>query len=157
MVQPLDLQGRHLVLIKSVLEVILVYWHLMAQIPKGILTWIRKYCFNYLWKSSLEYKGLHLVSWKCLTKPKECGGWGLKDGVKFGQALAAKSLWVFLTQESLWKNILIALNILFHSQLWIGFTLGISTSRPHHHSGGLSLNPSLVIGKFLARKVGNGV
>jgi hypothetical protein len=40
--------------------------------------------------------------------PKESGGWGLKDGVKFGQALAAKSLWVFLTKESLWKNILIA-------------------------------------------------
>jgi len=39
------------------------------------------------------------------------GSWELKDGVMFGQALATKSLWVFLMQErqeGLWRHILIA-------------------------------------------------
>jgi hypothetical protein len=42
-----------------------------------------------------------------LSKPKNSGGWGLKDIVVFGQSLAAKSLWVFLTRDSLWRHILI--------------------------------------------------
>ena len=40
--------GGRLVLIKSLIEVVPVYWHLLALIPKGILCRIRKPCFNFL-------------------------------------------------------------------------------------------------------------
>eukprot|EP01018_Ginkgo_biloba_P032610 Gb_14068 [translate_table: standard] len=43
-------RGGRLILIKSLLETIPVFWHTMAYIPKGILEKIRKCCFNYLWK-----------------------------------------------------------------------------------------------------------
>jgi hypothetical protein len=65
-------------------------------------------CFNFLWKGSLDYKRSHLANWKSLSKPKALGGWGLKDGVMFGQELEAKFLWVFLTQESLYRKFIIA-------------------------------------------------
>jgi hypothetical protein len=48
------------------------------------------------------------VNWKRLFAPKDVGGWGLKDLVSFGRALVAKSLWVFLSSDSLWRRILIA-------------------------------------------------
>jgi hypothetical protein len=88
-----------LTLVKSVLEVILVYWHLLAYIPKGVLTSIRKICFNYLWKNSVEFLGSHLVAWKQLSKPKSMGGWGLKDLYSFGKALA-KNLYGFSLLET---------------------------------------------------------
>lgn len=98
-------KGR-LMLIKSVLEAVLVYCLLLTQIPKGTLIYIWYLCFNYLWKGKTENRGVHLVSWKCISKPKEFSGWGLKDGVKFGLGLVTKSMWALLTKQSLWKNAL---------------------------------------------------
>lgn len=67
-------RGSRLTLIKLVIEAMLDYWHLLAQIPKGILSWIRKLYFNYLWKGSTEYLGSHRINWKCLLRPKDHGG-----------------------------------------------------------------------------------
>jgi hypothetical protein len=47
--------GR-LVLVKSVLEAILVYWMSLAWIPKGILEKMRKLCFTYLWQGNKDKK-----------------------------------------------------------------------------------------------------
>jgi hypothetical protein len=47
-----------------------VFWNLLEYIPKGIMDRIRKLCFNLLWRGSVEYKGLHLVSWKKIVLPK---------------------------------------------------------------------------------------
>jgi hypothetical protein len=100
-------RGGRLVLIKSFIEAIPVYWHLLALISKGILCPIMNLYFNYLWKGSMEYQGLHLANRRSLSKPKCMGGWGLKDGSVFGCALATKSMWVLLMQDSLWRRILI--------------------------------------------------
>jgi len=42
-------RGGRLVLVKSMLEAIPIYCHTLANIPKGILENIRKYCFNFMW------------------------------------------------------------------------------------------------------------
>jgi hypothetical protein len=113
-------RGSRLSLVKSVLEVILVYWHLLAYIPKGVLTSIREICFNYLWKNSVEFLGSYLVTHKKLSKPKSLGGWGLKDLYSFGKALEGKSLWVFITWDNLWRCILIDKYICLYSIIeWI--------------------------------------
>jgi hypothetical protein len=88
-------RGGILVLIKIVLEAIPMYWHLKTLIPKSILQGIRKICYNYLWKGSLEYKGLHLVNWCSLSKPKQPGGWGLKDKALFGHTGSKVALGLF--------------------------------------------------------------
>lgn len=77
--------GR-LVLIKSLLEAIPVYWHLLAGIVKGVLVRIHKLCFNYLRKGSLQYKGSHLANWSTLSKPKNLGGLGSKGFMVFRRA-----------------------------------------------------------------------
>jgi len=45
--------GR-VILVKSVLETIPVYWLSMAWIPKGTLEKIRKLCFKFLWGGQKE-------------------------------------------------------------------------------------------------------
>lgn len=42
--------GR-LVLIKSILEVILVYWMSLSQIPKGVLNFVHTLCSWFLWRT----------------------------------------------------------------------------------------------------------
>jgi hypothetical protein len=32
------------------------------------------------------------MAWHKLTRPKEIGGWGIKEGILFGKALAGRSL-----------------------------------------------------------------
>jgi hypothetical protein len=55
----------------------------------------------------MKYQQSHLENWRNISKPKFLAGWGLKDGLVFGCALAAKYLWVFLMQYSLQRKILI--------------------------------------------------
>jgi hypothetical protein len=50
-------RGGRLVLINSISKSILLYWHILAHIPKGILDRIRKVSFNYLWRRRCNYKG----------------------------------------------------------------------------------------------------
>jgi len=57
-----------------------------------ILEKIWKLCFNYLWRGSGEYMGLHLTNWKSISLPKKWGAWGLKDVHFFGKSLAARSI-----------------------------------------------------------------
>jgi hypothetical protein len=47
------------------------------------------------------------MSWKALSKPKKFGGW----------ALVAKTLWVFMTCNSLWRCILVDKYIVTSSML----------------------------------------
>jgi hypothetical protein len=48
---------------------------------------------------SKENIGFHLAKWDMITKPKDLGGWGIRNLDWFGRALAAKSLWrAFLDQ-----------------------------------------------------------
>ena len=51
-------KGGKLILVKSVLEAIPVYW-VHFWIPMGILDRIRKICFNFLWSGKNENLGIH--------------------------------------------------------------------------------------------------
>jgi hypothetical protein len=62
-----------------VLESIPVYWLSIAQVPKGISDKIRKRYFSFLWTGMKEIEGIPLVKWSRVAKPKEAGGWGLKN------------------------------------------------------------------------------
>jgi hypothetical protein len=70
--------GR-LVLVKFVLEAILVYWMLLAWIPRGILENLKRICSKFLWAGSKEQFVLPWVKWSVLASPKLLGGWGLKN------------------------------------------------------------------------------
>jgi hypothetical protein len=84
--------GR-LVLLKSVIEVILVYWTSLAWVPKGVLHKISQKSLHFLWAGKEDSQPLVLASKKHISKPKGNGGWGLKDIFTFAKSLAAKNSW----------------------------------------------------------------
>jgi hypothetical protein len=102
----LSLWGR-VTLVKVVLESIDVYWLSLAKIPKSILNTIRIRMFNFLCTGKKIKEGIHLVSWNQLEKPKNMGGWGIKNIYSFGKALAAKSLWRCLMTQGLWHEVVV--------------------------------------------------
>jgi len=78
-------------LVKSILESIMVYWLSIAHVPKDILDQMRKKCYGFLWTNRKAREGI-LVKWDRIVRPKELGGWGLKNMYVFNQALETKSL-----------------------------------------------------------------
>eukprot|EP00253_Pinus_taeda_P012859 PITA_12859 len=96
--------GR-LTLIKSVLLAMLVYWAALTWVPKGILDKIRRICSRFLWAGSKEDSVLPWVAWEKVARPKEWGGWGIKNLSNFSLSLAAKSGWRIIKMENLWTRV----------------------------------------------------
>eukprot|EP00253_Pinus_taeda_P029762 PITA_29762 len=96
--------GR-LTLIKSVLLAIPVYWVALTWVPKGILEKVRRICSRFLWAGSKEDSMLPWIAWEKVARPKEWGGWGIKDIKAFGSSLAAKSRWRIINKENLWTKV----------------------------------------------------
>ena len=70
---------------------------------------ISKLCFSFLWTASKQIEGIALVKWKTLAKPKNLGGWGIKNLEWFTKALAAKTLWRLLQNaEKIWSKVIVA-------------------------------------------------
>jgi hypothetical protein len=95
--------GR-LVLVKSVLEAIPVYWMSLSWIPKGILEAARKLTSKFMWSGKKESHVIPWVRWEKIVVPKALGGWGLKNIFLFSKALAAKGGWRILNSTSLWTK-----------------------------------------------------
>lgn len=91
-------------LVKPVLEGILIYLHLSAHIPNGVLEKIRRLLYDFLWRGNSDNVGFHLARWQLLAKPKHEGGWGLKQIYLFGKSLAAMSSWNLISKDRLWKR-----------------------------------------------------
>ena len=98
--------GGRLVLIKSVLSSILVYWFTLAQLPVGVIEALRKLLVNYLWGDSDSHRKIHLVAWHKIFLPKKYGGWGIKHPFWFNVALCIKSGWRMLTGIGLWHDVI---------------------------------------------------
>jgi len=54
--------GGHLVSVKAILEVIIVYWISLAWVPKGVLETIRRICYKFIWCRDEKKIGLVLAS-----------------------------------------------------------------------------------------------
>lgn len=95
---------RRLVLIKSVLEVISIFWISLSLIPLGVLKSIQTLCSIFLWMGI--YKDIHfftLVRWDRISLPKGWGGWGIKSIHSFSKALDSKVGWRLFFTEILWN------------------------------------------------------
>ena len=86
----LSLGGR-LVLIRSVLSSIPVYWLSLFPISVSILEKLRKIIFSFLWGSSSNKFKFHLIDWKLLARPINQGGWGIMHLPSFSLSLRMKS------------------------------------------------------------------
>ena len=92
---------RRLILVKSVLEAIPVYWMSLDWISKSILEKARKICSNFLWTGKKEHRVLPWVKWNQIVRPKQLGGWGIKNSLMSSKVLAAKAGWRLISTQSL--------------------------------------------------------
>jgi hypothetical protein len=90
-----------------VLSSIPVLWESIENIPKGMLTQVRKLCFPFLWFGKKEVDGIPLVRWMKLAMPKQLGGWGIKNIFTFSKALETKRLWRLIYNQMLWGNVML--------------------------------------------------
>ena len=80
---------------------------ILGKNPKGYFEFNHKNrIFNFLWSSHKERRKFHLVRWENLARPKEFGGWGIKNIFLFGSALATKNLWRVLFTQGTWKEVI---------------------------------------------------
>lgn len=69
--------GR-LIILKSVLESIPIYWLNLFKIPSAVIAKIDKIRKDFLWNgSNPNHRKLHLIKWDKVCKDKKIGGLGI--------------------------------------------------------------------------------
>jgi hypothetical protein len=84
----------HTSLVKSVLTSIAVYYITILNIPIEVLLKIDSIRRAFLWVACDKVTGRKCkVNWETVCKPKDCGGLGILNLVKFALALRIRWLW----------------------------------------------------------------
>ena len=62
-----------------------------------------------MWTAIKQTDGIPLVKWKTSARPKELGGWGIKNLELFCKSLEEKIVWRFFQiSESLWGRVILS-------------------------------------------------
>ncbi|XP_061367828.1 uncharacterized protein LOC133310843 [Gastrolobium bilobum] len=102
----LSLAGR-LTLVKSVMAAMPNYAMQTAWIPKSMCENIEKQARGFIWGSTENKRGVHLVNWETMCTRKLSGGAGLRNIKAFNQAFVMKVGFGLLTKkETLWARVL---------------------------------------------------
>lgn len=114
-------QAGRVVLIKSTLQSLHVYYMATTRLPTKVLHALTDLMRRFFWSKKEEGRYLAYVSWERITKPKMEGGLGIRDLAIMGKSLMAKYLWqIAAGEETLWVNIVRAKylpqSLLFHSK-----------------------------------------
>ena len=101
----LNKPGR-LALASSVLSSIPSYYMQINWLPQSICDGIDQTTRNFIWRDS-NNKGVHLVGWEKIAKPKSMGGLGIRTARRNNICLLGKLVWD-MTQHStkLWVQLL---------------------------------------------------
>ncbi|GAU41508.1 hypothetical protein TSUD_302460 [Trifolium subterraneum] len=101
----LNKPGR-LALASSVLSSIPTYYMQIAWLPQSICDSIDQTTRKFLWKDS-NNKGIHLVGWNKIARPKNLGGLGIRPAREANTSLLGKLVWDMVqSSNKLWVNLL---------------------------------------------------
>jgi hypothetical protein len=104
--QHLSFAGR-VTLAKSVIEAIPIYPMMTNKIPKSCLEEIQKLQRNFIWGDRDGVKKYHAIGWEKVTKPKYCGGLGLRRLDVMNQACILKLGWKLASgANDLWCKVM---------------------------------------------------
>lgn len=96
--------GR-LMLIKAVLNSLLLYYMSIFKIPKCVVKKIIQMQRKFFWRGNGSGKGLPLIKWSEIQKPKSHGGLGIDDLIIKNAGLLFKWWWQFSEDGNpLWKR-----------------------------------------------------
>lgn len=102
--QCLSIAGRT-TLIQSVTAALLVYTMQMAWLPADTCEALDKINRRFLWSNKMREKGVHLVNWKEVTKPKHLGGLGIRRARESNIVVLAKNGWKIIgCERSIWVD-----------------------------------------------------
>lgn len=101
----LNKAGR-ITLAKSVLNSIPTYYMQIAWLPQAICDQIDRVSREFIWKGTTD-KGIHLVGWNTITKPKKHGGLGIRRAREANTALLGKLVWdIQQKKDKLWVEVI---------------------------------------------------
>ncbi|KAK9055104.1 hypothetical protein SSX86_026184 [Deinandra increscens subsp. villosa] len=99
--------GGRLVLIKSVLDSLPIYYFSIYKAPKKVLAKLESIRMNFLWGGSLNKSKIHWVRREQVTKSKDNGGLGLDPLENINLSLLAKWIWRYKVDTSkLWRRVI---------------------------------------------------
>lgn len=99
--------GGKIVLLKSVLNALPIYFISFFKLPIGVTGEIESLFRRFLWSGSEGCRKIHWVAWANICKEKEESGLGLKHLKTFNHALLGKWLWRITTEgDRLWVRLL---------------------------------------------------
>lgn len=77
-------------------------------IPAGVCNWLDKLTRDFIWKDSAS-KGINLVGWHTITKPKKEGRLGVRKVRESNTAMLGKLVWELHSQhDKPWVNMLLS-------------------------------------------------
>ncbi|XP_021775982.1 uncharacterized protein LOC110739808 [Chenopodium quinoa] len=95
--------AARVVLIKSVLMSLHVYWAQCLLLPASVLDRITQICRAFLWDGSANLSRSPPISWDWVCKPKATGGLGIRNCKLWNKAALGKYVWKIVNKEdSLW-------------------------------------------------------
>lgn len=101
-VKTLSLSGR-LLLIKTVIAGITIFWCYALILPKACIDRINSLCGIFLWKGNIEGHHSARVSWEIVVLTKRQGGLGIKDLRTWNRACTLRLLWLlFFRPDLVW-------------------------------------------------------
>ncbi|RZB64931.1 DNA ligase 4 isoform D [Glycine soja] len=101
--------GGRITLINSGLTALPIYLLSFFRIPKKVVHKIVSIQRNFLWGGGIEANKIPWVNWDTVCLPKNKGGLGIKDLIKFNEALLGKWGWELVNnQNQLWARILLS-------------------------------------------------
>ncbi|XP_021986150.1 uncharacterized protein LOC110882438 [Helianthus annuus] len=99
--------GGRLILIKSVLESLPIYYLSLYKAPKVVIDIIEAIMRRFLWAGSSAERKIPWVAWDIITTPKKKGGLCVTKLQEVNEALLLKWTWRFKKEgNSLWKKII---------------------------------------------------
>jgi len=78
-----------------------------VQLPSAVANNIDRVSREFFWKKNSTEKGLPLVAWDKICRPKQNGGMGLRKTAAINRAYQRKLAWkIFTNQDSMWVRIM---------------------------------------------------
>ncbi|CAJ2651349.1 unnamed protein product [Trifolium pratense] len=150
--------GGRLVLLKSVLTSLPVYFLSFFKAPSGTISAIESILIKFFWGGCEDIRKTSWINWKTICLRKEYGGLGVRQLKEFNLALLGKWCWRMLVdREGLWFRVLAGRYGVERGRLCVGGSRGSTWWRElaSLRDGGGALDGGW-FGGHISRKVGDG-